>query len=162
MLPTSGFWVPRVCVVFRFLTVVSRNYMIKNENVYQLLQLWSVLRLAFCFQGLDENCSSSVAKVTDHIAGQKDTEAEALKALLDRMRNDKNVLLKQKEILLEETEDGSTRINGFLREELKVDVPTGIWRETMSHGEIQKCVEFSSFSVPKDGCFRCCLNLLFS
>ncbi|CAI5774769.1 KIF11 [Podarcis lilfordi] len=77
------------------------------------------------YKDLDENCSSSVAKVTDHITGQKDTEAEALKRLLDRMRNDKNVLLKQKEILLEETEDGSTRINGFLKEELKVDVPTG-------------------------------------
>ncbi|XP_061491522.1 kinesin-like protein KIF11 [Rhineura floridana] len=77
------------------------------------------------YKNLDDNCSTLVAEVTDHLDRQKDTEEVTLKRLLDKMQNDENVLLKQKEVLLEETEDGLTRINGFLREELKVDIPTG-------------------------------------
>lgn len=42
------------------------------------------------------------------------------------MQDDHSVLLKQKEALLEEAEDGLTRVNGFMSKELQVDIPTGI------------------------------------
>uniref|UniRef100_A0A8D2KSE0 Kinesin-like protein n=1 Tax=Varanus komodoensis TaxID=61221 RepID=A0A8D2KSE0_VARKO len=84
-----------------------------------------LLRHPFCFQNVDASCNTSIAEVTDHIERQKDTEQVVLKRILDKMQNDKNVLTNQKEILLEETEGGLSRINGFVSEELKVDIPTG-------------------------------------
>ncbi|XP_053168654.1 kinesin-like protein KIF11 isoform X2 [Hemicordylus capensis] len=77
------------------------------------------------YEILDDNCNASVAKVTDHINQQKYAEEEVLKRLVDEMQNDKNVLTQQKKALIEETEDGLTQVNGFLREELKADIPTG-------------------------------------
>uniref|UniRef100_A0A8D2J4V5 Kinesin-like protein n=1 Tax=Varanus komodoensis TaxID=61221 RepID=A0A8D2J4V5_VARKO len=76
-------------------------------------------------KNVDASCNTSIAEVTDHIERQKDTEQVVLKRILDKMQNDKNVLTNQKEILLEETEGGLSRINGFVSEELKVDIPTG-------------------------------------
>ncbi|XP_054838758.1 kinesin-like protein KIF11 isoform X2 [Eublepharis macularius] len=73
----------------------------------------------------DDSCDVLVAKITDHIDGQKDAAGVALNRLLDKMQNDDNVLLKEKEVLLEEMENGLARVNGFMKKELKVDIPTG-------------------------------------
>ncbi|XP_008113545.1 kinesin-like protein KIF11 [Anolis carolinensis] len=77
------------------------------------------------YKNLDDNCSASVAKITDHVGRQKDTQETVLKGLLDKMPNDKNVLMTQKEMLLEKSKHGLIRVNGFVGEELKVDIPTG-------------------------------------
>ncbi|XP_015262120.1 PREDICTED: kinesin-like protein KIF11 [Gekko japonicus] len=78
----------------------------------------------FC-KTLDDSCDVSVAKITDHIDGQKGAAEAALKRLLGKMQNDCDVLQKQKEALLEEAEAGLTRVNGFMSKELQVDIPTG-------------------------------------
>ncbi|XP_042315195.1 LOW QUALITY PROTEIN: kinesin-like protein KIF11 [Sceloporus undulatus] len=77
------------------------------------------------YKNLEDNCNASIAQVTDHVDRQKDSQETVLKRLLDKMQNDKNVLMKQEETLLEESKHGLTRVNGFMRDELKVDVPTG-------------------------------------
>lgn len=59
-----------------------------------------------------------------------------LKNLLDKMQKDMNVLVTQKEALLEEAEDGLTRVNEFVRNDIKVDMPTGIFRGRTSHEDI--------------------------
>ncbi|ETE73755.1 Kinesin-like protein KIF11, partial [Ophiophagus hannah] len=77
------------------------------------------------YKDLHDKCNTSEAKVTEHMRRQKEAEDVALKRLLDRLQNDQEVLTKQKDLLLEEAEDGLTQINGFLTEELKTDLPTG-------------------------------------
>ncbi|KAL8185743.1 UNVERIFIED_CONTAM: hypothetical protein K2H54_057450 [Gekko kuhli] len=79
----------------------------------------------FC-KTLNDSCDVSVAKITDHIDGQNRAVEVALKRLLGKMQNDCDMLLKQKEALLEETEAGLTRVNGFMSKELQVDIPTGV------------------------------------
>uniref|UniRef100_A0A8C6YFX4 Kinesin family member 11 n=1 Tax=Naja naja TaxID=35670 RepID=A0A8C6YFX4_NAJNA len=69
--------------------------------------------------------SGKSTKATEHMRRQKEVEDVALKRLLDRLQDDQEVLTKQKDLLLEEAEDGLTQINGFLTEELKTDLPTG-------------------------------------
>nr|XP_056705816.1 kinesin-like protein KIF11 [Euleptes europaea] len=78
----------------------------------------------FC-KTLDDNCGVSAAKITGCLDGQKGAAEVALKSVLDQMQNDYDVLLKQKEALLEVAEDGLTRVNGFISKELQTDVPTG-------------------------------------
>ncbi|XP_077206378.1 kinesin-like protein KIF11 [Paroedura picta] len=78
----------------------------------------------FC-KTLDDNCDVSVAQITARIDGQKGTAEVALKRLLNKMQDDYDVLLSQKEVLLEEAEGGSARVNGFMSQELQVDIPTG-------------------------------------
>ncbi|KAM6441990.1 kinesin-like protein KIF11 [Liasis olivaceus] len=77
------------------------------------------------YKDLSDNCSASAAKVTDHIEQQKEAADTILKRLLGHLQNDRDVLTKQKDSLLEEAEDGLTQINGFLSEELRMDIPTG-------------------------------------
>uniref|UniRef100_A0A6J0SU87 Kinesin-like protein KIF11 isoform X1 n=1 Tax=Pogona vitticeps TaxID=103695 RepID=A0A6J0SU87_9SAUR len=76
-------------------------------------------------KNLDDSCSASIANVTECTYRQKDAEEVVLKSLLDKMQNDTNVLVKQKETLLAKAEDGLTRVNEFVRSEIKVDIPTG-------------------------------------
>uniref|UniRef100_A0A8C6YI45 Kinesin-like protein n=1 Tax=Naja naja TaxID=35670 RepID=A0A8C6YI45_NAJNA len=77
------------------------------------------------YEDLHDKCNTSEAKATEHMRRQKEVEDVALKRLLDRLQDDQEVLTKQKDLLLEEAEDGLTQINGFLTEELKTDLPTG-------------------------------------
>uniref|UniRef100_A0ACB8F9B3 Uncharacterized protein n=2 Tax=Sphaerodactylus townsendi TaxID=933632 RepID=A0ACB8F9B3_9SAUR len=78
----------------------------------------------FC-KTLDDSCDVSVAKITHCLDRQKGASDIALQRLLDQLRKDYDVLLKQKEALLEEAEDGWTRVHSFMSTELQVDVPTG-------------------------------------
>lgn len=91
----------------------------------------------FCFQDLHDKCNASEAKLTDHIKRQKEAEDVTLKRLLDRLQNDRGVLTEQKTLLLKESEDGLTQINGFLTEDLKTDLPTGIWRGKISPADFR-------------------------
>ncbi|XP_060097325.1 kinesin-like protein KIF11 isoform X2 [Heteronotia binoei] len=78
----------------------------------------------FC-KALTDSCDVSVVNITDHIDGQKGAAEVVLERLLGKMQDDRDVLLKQKEALLEEAEDGSARVNGFMSKELQVDISTG-------------------------------------
>ncbi|XP_062988937.1 kinesin-like protein KIF11 [Elgaria multicarinata webbii] len=77
------------------------------------------------YKNLDATCNTSVAKIADHLDRQKDAEQVVLREIFDKSQNDKNVLMKQEETLLEETADGLNQVNDFVTEELKVDIPTG-------------------------------------
>lgn len=80
----------------------------------------------FCFQNNEENYDKAITEVADHIGRQKATEEKVLNSLLDQMKFDEEILLEQKLALNEEAQHGLTQVNGFLQEDLKVDVPTGI------------------------------------
>ncbi|XP_009896048.2 kinesin-like protein KIF11 [Dryobates pubescens] len=73
----------------------------------------------------EENCDKAITEIADHIGGQKATEEKVLNSLLDKIKFDEDILLEQKLALDEEAQHGLTQVNGFLQEDLKVDVPTG-------------------------------------
>ncbi|XP_066047282.1 kinesin-like protein KIF11 [Chamaea fasciata] len=72
-----------------------------------------------------EHCDKAVAEITDHIGRQKADEGKVLNSLLDQIKVDQEILVEQKLALQEEVQHGLTQVNGFLKEDLKVDVPTG-------------------------------------
>lgn len=76
-------------------------------------------------KNLSDNCSASTAKVMDQTERQKNAEEIIQKNLLDQIKNSRNVLSAQNEVLLEAAQAGSTRVNGFLEKELKEDIRTG-------------------------------------
>uniref|UniRef100_A0A8C9F7D2 Kinesin family member 11 n=1 Tax=Pavo cristatus TaxID=9049 RepID=A0A8C9F7D2_PAVCR len=79
-----------------------------------------------CFQKKNrENCDKAVAEIADHIDTQRSAEEKVLNGLLDQMKVDQGVLLEQKLALNEEAQHGLAQVNGFLKEDLKVDIPTG-------------------------------------
>lgn len=80
----------------------------------------------FCFQENEENCDKAIAEIADHISRQKAAEEKVLNGLLDQIKVDQEILLEQKVALSEEARHGLTQVNGFLQEDLKVDIPTGI------------------------------------
>ncbi|RMC11533.1 hypothetical protein DUI87_11653 [Hirundo rustica rustica] len=73
----------------------------------------------------EENCDKAVAEITDHIGRQKAAGGKVLNGLLDQIKVDQEILVEQKLALKEEVQHGLTQVNGFLQEDLKVDVPTG-------------------------------------
>ncbi|XP_070608485.1 kinesin-like protein KIF11 [Erythrolamprus reginae] len=77
------------------------------------------------YKDLHDKCNASEAQVTVHIRRQKEAEDVALKRLLDHLQNDREEFTQQKDLLLEEAENGLTQINGFLTKDLKMDLPTG-------------------------------------
>lgn len=88
-----------------------------------------MLTWCFCFfflQKNKENCDRAVAEIVDRIDGQKSADEKVLNGLLDQIKVDQEILLEQKLALNEEAQHGLTQVNGFLQEELKVDIPTGI------------------------------------
>ncbi|KAJ7324132.1 hypothetical protein JRQ81_017152 [Phrynocephalus forsythii] len=82
-------------------------------------------RLQRISKNLDDTCHASIADVTSRIDRQKDAGEVVLKSLLDKMQEDLHVLGKQDEALHKEAEYGLTRVNEFVRKEMKVDIPTG-------------------------------------
>ncbi|OXB72251.1 UNVERIFIED_CONTAM: hypothetical protein H355_012675, partial [Colinus virginianus] len=79
-----------------------------------------------CFQKKNrENCDKAIAEIAHHIDTQNSAEEKVLNGLLDQIEVDQGVLLEQKLALHEEAQCGLTQVNGFLQEDLKVDVPTG-------------------------------------
>uniref|UniRef100_A0A8C0AWI9 Kinesin family member 11 n=1 Tax=Buteo japonicus TaxID=224669 RepID=A0A8C0AWI9_9AVES len=73
----------------------------------------------------EENCDKAIAEIADHTGRQKAAEEKVLNGLLDQVKVDQEILLKQKLALNEEAQHGLTQVNGFLQEDLKVDIPTG-------------------------------------
>ncbi|KAK4821686.1 hypothetical protein QYF61_027388 [Mycteria americana] len=73
----------------------------------------------------EENCDKAIAEIADHVGRQKAAEEKVLNGLLDQIKADQEILLEQKLALNEEAQHGLTQVNGFLQEDLKVDIPTG-------------------------------------
>uniref|UniRef100_A0A8U8BVI6 Uncharacterized protein n=1 Tax=Geospiza parvula TaxID=87175 RepID=A0A8U8BVI6_GEOPR len=73
----------------------------------------------------EENCDKAIAEITEHIGSQKAAEEKVLNGLVDQIKVDQEILVEQKLALKEEVQHGLTQVNGFLQEDLKVDVPTG-------------------------------------
>ncbi|KYO42298.1 kinesin-like protein KIF11 isoform X1 [Alligator mississippiensis] len=79
-----------------------------------------------CLQmNINVGCQASVGEVTDQIDRQRSDEERALKSLLDQIKADQDIFVEQKLVLCDEALHGLIRVNDFLQEELKVDVPTG-------------------------------------
>ncbi|KAM3666352.1 kinesin-like protein KIF11 isoform 1-T1 [Ammospiza maritima maritima] len=73
----------------------------------------------------EENCDKAIAEIADHIGSQKVAEEKVLNGLLDQIKVDQEILVEQNLALKEKVQHGLTQVNGFLQEDLKVDVPTG-------------------------------------
>lgn len=80
----------------------------------------------FHFQKNEENCDKAIAEIADHIGRQKAAEGKVLNGLLGQIKVDQEILVEQKLALQEEVQHGLHQVDGFLQEDLKVDVPTGI------------------------------------
>ncbi|XP_072197114.1 kinesin-like protein KIF11 [Excalfactoria chinensis] len=92
----------------------------------QLLSFGDEKQQLMCFQKKNrENCDKAIAEIANHIDTQKSAEEKVLSGLLDQMKVDQCVLLEQKLALNEEAQHGLAQVNGFLKEDLKVDIPTG-------------------------------------
>ncbi|KAM6105803.1 kinesin-like protein KIF11 [Pterocles gutturalis] len=92
----------------------------------QLLSLSDEKQQLQCSQKKnEENCDKAITEIAGHIGRQKAAEEKALSGLLDQIKVDQKVLLEQKLALNEETQHGLAQVNGFLQEDLKVDIPTG-------------------------------------
>lgn len=90
------------------------------------LGVFSWVVFLFRFQKNEENCDKAIAEIADHIGRQKAAEGKVLNGLLDQITVDQGMLVEQNLALEEEVQHGLTQVNGFLQEDLKVDVPTGI------------------------------------
>ncbi|XP_009073147.1 PREDICTED: kinesin-like protein KIF11, partial [Acanthisitta chloris] len=73
----------------------------------------------------EENCDKAVAEIADHAHRQTAAEEKRLNNLLDQIKVDEETLLEQKLSLNGEVQHGLTLVNGFLQDDLKVDIPTG-------------------------------------
>ncbi|XP_032551542.1 kinesin-like protein KIF11 isoform X1 [Chiroxiphia lanceolata] len=73
----------------------------------------------------EEHCDKTTAEIADCSSRQVAAEGKVLSGLLDQIKVDKEILLEQKLALSNEVQDGLTQVNGFLQEDLKVDIPTG-------------------------------------
>ncbi|XP_067156176.1 kinesin-like protein KIF11 [Apteryx mantelli] len=92
----------------------------------QLLSFGKEKQHLHCLQKkTKESCDGAVAEIADHIGRQKAAEEKTLTGLLDQIKVDWEILLEQKLALNEEAHHGLTQVNGFLQEDLKVDIPTG-------------------------------------
>ncbi|XP_068544189.1 kinesin-like protein KIF11 [Anas acuta] len=92
----------------------------------QLLSFSDEKKQLLCSQQKNkENCDRAVAEIVDRIDGRKSADEKVLNGLLDQIKVDQEILLEQKLALNEEAQHGLTQVNGFLQEELKVDIPTG-------------------------------------
>ncbi|XP_065528004.1 kinesin-like protein KIF11 [Lathamus discolor] len=92
----------------------------------QLLSFSDKKQQLECLQKKNEDsCDTAIAEIDDHIGRQKATEEKVLNGLLEQIKVDQEILLKEKLALHEEAGSGLTQVNDFLQEDLKVDVPTG-------------------------------------
>ncbi|XP_071420412.1 kinesin-like protein KIF11 isoform X4 [Pithys albifrons albifrons] len=92
----------------------------------QLLLLSDEKQQFQCLQKKNEEyCDKAIAEIADRIGRQMAADGKVLNDLLDQIKMDKEMLLEQKLALNEEVQYGLTQVNGFLQEDLKVDIPTG-------------------------------------
>ncbi|XP_054688319.1 kinesin-like protein KIF11 isoform X1 [Grus americana] len=99
---------------------------IVNFTNQQLLSFKDKKQQLQCLQKKnEENCDKAIAEIVDHISRHKSAEEKVLNSLLDKIKVDQEILLEQKLALNEEAQHGLTQVNGFLQEDLKVDIPTG-------------------------------------
>ncbi|XP_027765397.1 kinesin-like protein KIF11 [Empidonax traillii] len=73
----------------------------------------------------EEHCDKTIAEIADRSSRQVAAEGKLLNGFLDQIKVDKEILLEQKLALSNEVQHGLTQVNGFLQEDLKVDIPTG-------------------------------------
>ncbi|KAM6265966.1 kinesin-like protein KIF11 [Porphyrio hochstetteri] len=99
---------------------------IANFTNQQLSSLEDEKQQLQCLQKKnEENCDKAVAEMADHISQQKAAEEKVRNCLLDQVKVDQEALVEQKLAFNEEAQLGLTQVNGFLQEDLKVDIPTG-------------------------------------
>ncbi|KAM4669161.1 kinesin-like protein KIF11 isoform 1-T1 [Amazona ochrocephala] len=92
----------------------------------QLLSLSDKKQQLECLQKKNEDCcDTAMAEIDDHIGKQKAAEGKVLNGLLEKIKVDQEILMKQKLAFDEEAERGLNQVNDFLQEDLQVDVPTG-------------------------------------
>ncbi|KAJ7416856.1 Kinesin-like protein KIF11 [Pitangus sulphuratus] len=73
----------------------------------------------------EEHCDKTVAEIADCSSRQVVAEGKVLNGFLDQIKADEEILLEQKLALSNKVQHGLTQVNGFLQEDLKVDIPTG-------------------------------------
>eukprot|EP00079_Xenopus_tropicalis_P027672 XP_012822015.1 PREDICTED: kinesin-like protein KIF11 isoform X1 [Xenopus tropicalis] len=74
---------------------------------------------------VEVGCGASVVEITEHVNAQRQAEEKALTSLVEQVRDDKEMLGEQRLELHEQVQSGQNKVNSYLNEELRNDVPTG-------------------------------------
>ncbi|XP_040293401.1 kinesin-like protein KIF11 [Bufo bufo] len=76
-------------------------------------------------KGMEENCCSSEAQISDMVHLQKLAEEKSVASLVDQVKNSKEMIAEQQHQLHEQTRACMGKVNSYLKEELRNDIPTG-------------------------------------
>ncbi|XP_075697117.1 kinesin-like protein KIF11 [Rhinoderma darwinii] len=76
-------------------------------------------------KGMDDSCTSSGGQITDMVNQQKLTEEGEFTRLVEQVNSGKEMIAEQQLELHAQTRAGLKRVNAYLQEELRNDVPTG-------------------------------------
>lgn len=76
-------------------------------------------------RGMEDNCTSSVAQITDMVNLQKRAEETALAGLAGQIKNNQETVAEQQLELHEHTRASMNIVTSYLKEELRKDIPTG-------------------------------------
>ncbi|KAM3913204.1 kinesin-like protein KIF11 [Leptodactylus fuscus] len=74
---------------------------------------------------IEDGCTSSVTRITDMVNLQKLAEEKALASLAEQVQNGKEMVTGQQLELQEQTSAGLNKVHSYLKEELRMDIPTG-------------------------------------
>ncbi|KAM4032837.1 kinesin-like protein KIF11 isoform 2-T2 [Anomaloglossus baeobatrachus] len=76
-------------------------------------------------RAVDHRCSSSVAQITDMVHQQKLAEETAIATLVTQVKNGKEMIVEQQLEIHEQTQASLDKLNSYIKEELRIDLPTG-------------------------------------
>ncbi|XP_071987108.1 kinesin-like protein KIF11 isoform X2 [Engystomops pustulosus] len=106
-------------------TETTRNKMLSiMEEQDASLQLARTQLQSF-HKGMEDSCSTSVTQLTDLVDQQKLAEERALSSLVEQVKHGKDLVTEQQLELQEQTRAGLNKVNSYLKEQLRNDIPTG-------------------------------------
>ncbi|KAG2462419.1 KIF11 protein, partial [Polypterus senegalus] len=76
-------------------------------------------------QDVVHNCDASCNDVTEQIKKQQDSEDQTLTSLVERMKNNMDVLKVHEATIMDHTSEGLQKVYAFLQNDLRKDIPTG-------------------------------------
>ncbi|CAH2322374.1 kinesin KIF11 [Pelobates cultripes] len=75
---------------------------------------------------VEDCCGSSVLEITGLVDKQRSAQGNALSSMVEQVKDDQEMLGDQKLELLEQAQSGLNKVETYLFEELRCDVPTGM------------------------------------
>lgn len=76
-------------------------------------------------QAVNQGCDASCSKITEKLSGQEAANVKQRNIFLGQINMDEEKLMAQSLELNENIKIGLTKLNCFLHQDLKLDIPTG-------------------------------------